>query len=371
VRKAYKYRLFTNPLQAELLTGQLREACSLYNAALQERIEAWKTRRVSRNYYDQANQLKEIRAAGHLALANYSCCQEVLHRVQRTFQAFFARVQRGERPGFPRYKSRRRFDSITFPSYGDGIKLCGAVLRIQGVGPVKVKLHRPVDGTIKTVTVKRECGKWYACFSVEVHDTPLLPNENAVGIDVGLTSFATLGDGTTIPSCQFLGASLKKLRRAQRRVARRKRGSKRRQKAVVLLQKVHARIRNLRNDFQHKISHRLVRDYGGIVAEELNVKGLCRGFLAQRVADAAWSAFLAKLAYKAESAGRSFVQVPPHGTSQTVICGEKVPKGLGERWHRCFSCGLSAPRDVVSAQLILRLGLSLQSVTQPAAASVL
>jgi putative transposase len=137
VRKAYKYRLFTNPLQAELLTGQLREACSLYNAALQERIEAWKTSRVSRNYYDQANQLKEIRAAGHLALANYSCCQEVLRRVQRTFQAFFARVQRGERPGFPRYKSRRRFDSITFPSYGDGIKLCGAVLRIQGVGPVK------------------------------------------------------------------------------------------------------------------------------------------------------------------------------------------------------------------------------------------
>jgi hypothetical protein len=115
VRKAYKYRLFTNPLQAELLTGQLREACSLYNAALQERIGA----------------------AGHLALANYSCCQEVLRRVQRTFQAFFARVQRGERPGFPRYKSRRRFDSITFPSYGDGIKLCGAVLRIQGVGPVK------------------------------------------------------------------------------------------------------------------------------------------------------------------------------------------------------------------------------------------
>jgi putative transposase len=169
---------------------------------------------------------------------------------------------------------------------------------------------------------------------------------------------------------RFLEASLKKLRRAQRRVARRKRGSKRREKAVVLLQKIHARIRNLRNDFQHKISHRLVRDYGGIVAEELNVKGLCRGFLAQRVADAAWS-FLAKLAYKAESAGRSFVQVPPHGTSQICLCGEKVPKGLRERWHRCFSCGLSAPRDVVSAQLILRLGLSLQSVTQPATASVL
>src|SRR4029450_3455119 len=160
MRKTYKYRLFPTAAQHQALDVQLGEACYLYNAALQERRDAYKKSGVSLNYYDQANQLKAIRHAGSLALANYSACQDVLRRVEKTFQAFFRRVKAGQKAGYPRFKSRRRFDSYTFPSYGDGCRLIGAKLYLQGVGHIKVKLHRPVDGMIKTITVKRECGKW-------------------------------------------------------------------------------------------------------------------------------------------------------------------------------------------------------------------
>src|SRR5664279_2031785 len=185
MRRTFKYRLMPTKAQVEFLTGEFRDACSLYNAAVQERRDAWKTCHKSINYYDQANQLKAMRADGCLTLANFSCCQDVLRRVDKTYKAFFARVKRGEKPGFPRYRSARRYDSITFPSYGDGCRLLDSgKLRIQGAGHIKVKLHRPVEGEIKTVTIKRQAGKWFVCFSVERSTSPLHESSDAVGIDV-------------------------------------------------------------------------------------------------------------------------------------------------------------------------------------------
>lgn len=150
MRKSFKYRLYPTRKQSEVLEGQLAEACRLYNAALQERRDAWRMVGKPLNYYDQANQLKAIRAAGDLGLENYSACQDVLRRVDKTFQSFFRRVKSGRKAGFPRFKSMRRFDSYTFPSYGDGCKLRDdGKLYIQGIGVLKVKLHRPVVGQIK------------------------------------------------------------------------------------------------------------------------------------------------------------------------------------------------------------------------------
>src|SRR4029079_2405135 len=159
----------------EALDAQLGEACRLYNGALQERRDAWKMQHASISYYDQASQLKAIRADGSLNLANFSACQDVLRRVDKTFKAFFGRVKRRERRGgFPRSRSRRRYNSLTFPSYGDGCRLrSNGRLYLQGIGEVKVKLHRPVGGTIKTVSVKREAGNWYALFSCKVEPSPL------------------------------------------------------------------------------------------------------------------------------------------------------------------------------------------------------
>jgi len=353
MRKTFKYRLFTTRLQSDLLDVQLGEACRLYNAALQERRDAWK-QRVSINYYTQANQLKEIRAAGDLGLANFSCCQDILRRVNKTYEAFFRRVKRGEKAGYPRFKSRRRFDSITFPSYGDGIRRNDNVLRIQGIGRVEVKLHRPVSGKIKTVTLKRECGKWYACFSVECEAKPLPPNTNEIGIDVGLQTSATMSDGKSVPNNRWYQRAEAQLRRAQRKVARRRKGSHRRRKAVALLQKIHQRIKNQRHEFQHKFTFWLVQNFGTIAVEDLNFKSLADGMLAKSVHDVSWAAFFSKLTYKAENAGRVWKAVNPRGTSQTCTCGAKVWKELSDREHVCTACGLLASRDVVSAQVILQ-----------------
>lgn len=149
----------------------------------------------------------------------------MLRRLDKAFKAFFGRVKRGEKAGYPRFKPHQRFDSITFPSYGDGIRLLdNGKLRVQGVGCVKVKLHRPVEGRIKTVGLKREAGKWYRCFSVEVASQPLEPSGLAVGIDVGLESFAVLSDGTVIANPRQYRRAQAALRRAQRKVARPKKG---------------------------------------------------------------------------------------------------------------------------------------------------
>ena len=353
MRKTFKYRIFSTPAQDELVDVQLGEACRLYNGALQERRDAWK-QRVPINYYKQANQLKGIRAAGDLGLANFSCCQDLLRRVHKTYESFFRRVQRGEKAGYPRFKSRRRFDSITFPSYGDGVRLNGNMLRVQGVGQMEVKLHRPLIGKVKTVTIKRECGKLYACFAVACDPKPLAPLPNEIGIDVGLESFATLSNGKSVPNPRWYRESERKLRRAQRRVARRRKGSHRRRKAVALLQKIHQRIKSQRNEFQHKFTFWLVQNFGVIAIEDLNVKGLAGGMLAKSVHDVSWAAFFSKLAYKAGNAGRRLIAVNPRGTSQTCLCGTKVLKRLSDREHVCTACGLIASRDHVSAQVIIQ-----------------
>lgn len=364
MRKTYKYRIYPTGTQMEALEGQLSEACRLYNAALQERRDAYQRSGLSLNYYDQANQLKDIRAAGDLGLANFSASQDVLRRVDKTFKAFFGRVKAGRKGGYPRFKSRRRFDSYTFPSWGDGCRLTDAGrLYLQGVGHLKVKWHRPLDGTIKTVTVKRQAGHWDVCFSVECVGDVLPDCAECIGLDMGLTDFATLSTGETIPNNRYYRKAQGRLRIAQRRVARRKRGGKNRRKAVLLLQKAHAHVQNQRTDFHHKAARTLVNTYGVIAVEDLNIKGLASGMLAKSVNDAGWSGFLSKLAYKAAEAGRTLIPVDPRGTSQTCLCGVEVRKTLAHRWHQCPDCGLSAARDHVSAQLILRLGLNLLGLT--------
>ena len=371
MKKTFKYRLYPTRRQREALEAQLVEACRLYNAALQERRDAYRQAKTSLNYYDQANQLKAIRAAGHLGLANFSACQEVLRRVQKTFDAFFRRVKAGEKPGYPRFKSRSRFDSYTFPSYGDGCRVReNGKLYCQGIGELKVKWHRSLQGTIKTVTLKREAGRWYVCFSVECEPSPLPESLEAVGVDVGLEAFATLSDGTRIKNPRYFRTAQAQLRSAQRRVARRKRGSHRRRKAVQLLQQAHAHIANQRRDFHHKTARMLVNRYGLIAVEDLNIKGLASGMLAKAVHDDGWGMFLIILLAKAVEAARVGVKVYAPGTSQECPCGAPVPKGLGERWHHCGACGLSVPRDHASALCIKGRGHRLYAKTWPSGACV-
>ncbi len=353
--KSYKYRVYPSKRQSRTLNDHLAICCELYNAALQERREAWRLDHKSISFYDQTYQLKDIRQERpDVASVNSHVLEWTLDRVNKAFQSFFARVRRGEKPGYPRFRSSRRYESMTFRNIGNA--LTENKLRISKIGQVKIKLHRPLEGAIKTMTIKREAGRWFAVFVCEVEPMPLLFSPNAIGIDVGLTTFATLSDGRAIQNPRHYRQAERKLRVAQRRVARRKKGSNRRRKAVLLLQRVHAHVKAQRADFHHKESRNLVDGNGLIAVENLNTKGLAAGVLSKSVNDAGWAQFLNMIAYKAEWAGRVFVRVNPAGTSQTCICGAEVRKTLAQRWHLCLNCGLSASRDHVSAQVILSRG---------------
>jgi putative transposase len=192
-------------------------------------------------------------------------------------------------------------------------------------------------------------------------------NSEAVGVDVGLSAFATLSDGSEIANPRWYRAAQAKFRRAQRRVTRRgNKKSKSRRQAILLLQKAHRHVFHQRSDFQHKLSHRLVQQFGTIAVEDLNVQGLASGRLAKSVHDVGWSAFIAKLSYKAANAGRTLLAIDPRATSQTCLCGAAVRKLLSNQEHVCRECGLMAARDVVSAQVILQraLGWSVDALTQ-------
>jgi putative transposase len=368
VRKAFKYRLYPTRQQDAALRAMLETHRRLYNDALAERKQAWEQERRSVSYGEQSGQLKVARTTNpFLAATNFSSCQATLRRLDKAFQGFFRRVKAGETPGHPRFKGRNRFDTVEFPSYGDGCRFDGRCVYFQHIGHVKVKVHRPIEGQIKTLSFKREADGWYVVFSCNLGDLAVPPSSDpAIGIDLGLKVFLVTSESESVAPPQHYRHAQAALRRAQRKVARRQKGSKRRAKAVHALQKQHQRIGNLRRDFHHKAAHALVTRYGTIVHEDLNIRGIARSRLAKSTLDVAWGLFLHILSYKAEEAGVTVIAVPPHNTTQMCSrCGAvpNVPKMLADRVHRCSHCGYVADRDLNAAQNILRLGSSLQDRT--------
>lgn len=350
--KSFRYRVYPTKRQAETLNQHLAICCELYNAALQERRDAWKLEHKSISWFDQNLQLVAIKKERpDVAGVSSNALEATLKRVHLAFGAFFRRVQVGQKAGYPRFQPARRYDSLTFRRIGKALN--SNKLHLSKIGEVRIKLHRPIEGEIKTLTVKREAGRWFAIFACEVELEPLPFSPGMIGIDVGLTHFATLSDGTQIDNPRYYRKAERALRVAQRRVARRKKGSHRRRKAIQLLQRAYGRVSWQRTDFLHKQSRTLVNPNGLIAAEKLNIKGMVRSRLAKSINDASWGIFLNMIAYKAEYAGRVFVQVNPKGTSQTCTCGAEVRKTLSDRWHSCLACGLSLDRDHVSAQVIL------------------
>lgn len=372
--RIFKYRLYPTRQQSEGLTFQLEEARSLYNAALQERRDAWKMQGKHVSYVKQAAQLKDIRDGGYLQLANYGSAQAILRRVNDNVEKFFRAIKRGEKAGYPRFKSAARFSSFSFPVFGDGCQFTDVGrLRIQGVGPIKIKLHRPIAGQIRQLILKRDNGKWYACFIILVEGKICIARPDAVGVDLGLHSFVALSTGELVDNPHNWRVGHARLRRSERRVARRNKASFGRRKALVFFRNAHARTKNRRIDFQHKLSRRLADSYSVIAVEDLGIIPLARGKLALGIADAAWGSFLEKLAYKVEETGGVLVRVNPRGTSQ--VCSQcltppDVRKTINDRVHHCSHCGLTLDRDVNAARNILRLGLSLAPVTWHSSACV-
>lgn len=356
---SFKYRLFTTAAQEAALTDMLGAFCDLYNAGLQQRIEAYRRQGISLRYGNQAAELKAVRAADErLAGYSFSAEQQVLRRLDKTFSAFFGRVKRGAKPGFPRFRAKARFDSADF-RVGDGLTIRKSKrVGIVGIpGEIKVKWHRnlPAGAKLGAAVISRKAGKWCVCFQVELPDAESVERDfSPVGIDVGLTSLAALSTGETVPTPQFTKRAAKALRRAQRAVARKKRHSKRQRRAKLRVARLSARIANQRRDFSHKLSRRLVDEHSHIAFEDLNIKGLAAGMLAGSVHNAAWNQLVQCVTYKAASAGGTVVLVDPRGTSQTCPeCGTIARKTLAVREHRC-DCGCTLDRDVAAARVILQ-----------------
>jgi putative transposase len=364
VVRVYRYRLYPTRAQDAALRETLWRLRELYNACLQERRSAYRDHGVTLSGYRQMAELREVREVRpEYAAIHTHLLQDVVTRLDRAYRAFFRRCKSGETPGFPRFKGRGRYRTFTFKdaAHRNGVRLVagGARVDLTGIGKVKVKLHRPIVGTVKQVSVTLSGdGHWYVAFACDgVPVEPLPKTGESVGVDVGITTFAALSNGELVENPRCYETALRSLKTSQRQVSRRKRGSHRRRKAVVLLAKQHDRVRRTRLDFQHRVARDLVERFDSIAVENLNVKGLARMRLAKQVHDAGWAQFTTILASAAERANREFVEVDPRGTSQECSgCGAVVRKSLAVRVHHCPECGLVEDRDVNAAKNVQTRG---------------
>ncbi|MBF0475370.1 MAG: transposase [Deltaproteobacteria bacterium] len=378
--KSYKYRIYPTKSQISALENQFSMCRHLYNWSLQERIEAYQSEKKSLPYEDQANKLPALKRERPWFKNVYSqVLQDVLKRLDKGFTAFFRRVKAGETPGFPKFKKRGQWNSITYPQHAH--RPAGKVVNIPKVGDVKLIYHReiPQQAKIKTLTVTKEADKWFACFSVELPfnvepKQDLLPS---IGIDLGLIDFLYASDGSHVPAPRYYRKLQKGLARLQRRFAKAEKRSNKWYRLLAAIQKVYYRLRCLKHDFLHKTVNSLLAKADAVFHEDLNIRGMiwrpkakqgedgkyfpngagAKSGLNKSIADAAWGQFLTILGYKAAEQNKVALAVPPHYTSQTCPeCGEVVKKSLSVRTHRC-PCGFVANRDFAASLNILRVGL--------------
>lgn len=367
MKRTFKYRIYPTKAQALIFDRWIKICRELYNAAIEERREAWK-QKVSISFKIQSAELPEIKKLRpDVETLNAQVLQNVLHRVDLAYQAFFRRIKNHETPGYPRFKGHDRYNSFTFPqSQSNAFSVTGKRLHLSKIGDIKIKTHRPAEGVPKTCTIKREANQWYAFFSCDgVSARVYPPAEPEVGIDVGLVTFATLSTGEKIDNPRWYRKTEEQLKAAQRALSRKKRGSNRRTKAKLVIAKLSAKTKNQRQDFHHKLAHRIVSENALIAVEDLDVKEMIetplKG-LPKSISDAGWSTFLSILGAKAEEAGRRFAKVPASETSSTCsqCLSVKPDLKLGERIFHCDICGLVLDRDINASYNILRLGRSLQ-----------
>ena len=357
MQRTYKYRLYPNKEQVKKFEQTLNVCRNLYNNALTQRKKYYKQNGKGLSRVKQQELLKKRKKEDvYLKQVHSQILQDVLFRVEKAFALFFIRLKaKNSKAGYPRYKSYNRYDSFTYPQQ-PGFKLNGKELKLSKIGIIKIKLHRPIQGEIKTCTIKIEIDRWYACFSASVNLPHKSVVQKAVGIDVGITHFAYLSNEEIIDNPKPLINSEKKLKRTQRKLSKRQKGSKNRNKQKVRVAKVHRKIKDQRNDFLHKLSRKIVNSFSFIAVEDLAITSMVKNHhLAKSIADASWGQFLSYLTYKVEETGGKVVKINPRGTSQICsFCSNLVSKSLSVRIHKCPYCGITLDRDYNSALNILQ-----------------
>jgi putative transposase len=365
--KCLKYRLFPTKAQERRLEQTLETCRQVYNSLLNWRKHDYEVMGKSPSWYDQKKGITAWKANHpELSKVHSQVLQDVSVRVDLAFKAFFRRVKARDTPGFPRVKGDG-YDSFCFP--GTGYAIVNGGLRLSKItepnSTIKMRLHRPLVGKVKTCCIHRVGKKWFACFAVEQEDDFLPTSTESVGLDAGLNSFLAFSNGEFIDNPRFFRRDEKALAKAGRRQAKTKKRSAARRKANKVLSRIHERIRNRRHDFVHQAARKLVNRFGVIAVEKLNVKGMVKNHcLAKSISDASWSMFRTVLTSKAESAGREVIAVNPAYTSQDChACGYRAKKKLSERWHNCPMCTASLDRDTNAAINILNLALNQTGIT--------
>lgn len=355
--RSYTMRLIPTQRQKAVLSATLLQLCELYNMCLEQRIDAWKTCRKHVGYYDQQAELGILRAACNEYAAGAAAIQrDPLRRLQRAFDGFFRRIRSGLVPGFPRFRSRQRYDSFSLDS--QSFRLTDDRIVIIKLGGFRFKTSFRIRGVPKQAHVRRVGGKWRAVIVCDIGPTPEKhPIRSAAGIDVGVSALATLSDGAVIDNPRWAKQETERLAQANRKLAHKVSGSRGRTKAKERLRRVHQRIAGRRRTYLHEVSRVLLANYDLIAHEKLDIAGLAETRLAKSILDAAWGELIRILTYKAEEAGKWVVPVDPRGTTQICSgCGERVPKKLWQRQHDCPKCGLSLGRDHNAALNILERG---------------
>ena len=357
----FQYRLVPTRNQVTKLNETLEECRWLFNHLLAKRKETYEHTGKGLTLYGQQSTfsiLKQERPS--LDTVHSQVLQNVAVRVDLAFKAFFRRCkERASDPGFPRFKGRGRYDSLTFPQSGFSITHDDRVC-LSKIGSIKMIYHRPTCGKVKTCTIHRSStGKWYVCFSVECEPERLPACPEQVGIDVGLKTFATLSTGEEIDNPRFFRNEEKALAKVQRKHSRLAKGTPERRKHRKAVARVHERIAWRRENFTHQESHKIVHSYGVICVEDLQVNRMTHNHcLAKSIVDASWSAFFSQVHSKAEEAGRLYIAVNPAYTSQTCsTCGHRQKMPLDVRVFKCPCCHVQLDRDLNAALNIRALGL--------------
>jgi len=353
--RTYEYRCRPNKKQEAQMMAVLIASRRLYNDALQELVENYKATGKHMNLFEQD---KRHGAKEHPDLPAI-VVDTTLKRLHRSFANFFRGRKEGKRIGFPRFKSADAWNTIQFRDAANCLD--GNYLKTPKIsgGKIRVNVHRPLNGTFKFARLVLRPSGWYVQCVTDYDGERLEPNAKAVGLDFGITYLVADSDGGFVRNPKSFRTSAKKLAHAQQKLAKCKKGSRRRRKATRQVARVQERIADQRKDKLHKVSRSYVNGYGTIAVEDLKPANMVKNHcLALSISDVSWGLLRFYLTYQAESAGREFVAVPPHYTSQKCSrCKELVQKSLSVRTHVCPYCGYVADRDTNAAQNILRIGL--------------
>lgn len=345
----FRFRLYPTETQKRIMEETLVTCRKLYNDMLADRVEH-KT-----GFYEQKKALVEMkRNDKHLRSVHSQVLQDVVLRLDKAYQAFFAGLNR-----YPKFRRNGRYNSFTYPQ--SGFRLDGSRMKLSTIGKVRVRLHRKIVGTIKRATIIKDIDQWFVALLVEETTVEKQSGGDGdkVGIDLGVSNLVALSDGTTIDNPRFLNRAAQQIKSLQRHLSRKKKGSSNRDRAKLSLAKAWRKVRRQRDDFAHKLSDKLTKENQVIVFEDLRIGNMVKNnSLASAIMDSAWGKLRQFSAYKAERRGGRVILVNPSGTSQKCSgCGEAVPKDLSTRTHRCPRCGLVIDRDVNAARNILKAGL--------------